>query len=118
MADRAMNGLTRDAAHSVWMKCPVVHHSQLQHLAWRRIPSHCYTLYVTHFVSLGYFTHYKFRLHASTWIYPTAVYIKSDSVFLKTTVLPAPHHHPLDCLPPNDELNQGPMSQGRKTTAE
>jgi len=36
-----------------------------------------------------------------------AAYIKSDKLFLKNTVLPVPHHDQLDCLPPNDELNQG-----------
>lgn len=85
-----MNGVTRDAACSIWMKCPVVHRRQPLHLAWRTPPSHCYKLYLTHFVLLGYFINYKFRLCASKWIYPTAVYLKSDKrkVFLKNTVLP------------------------------
>lgn len=60
------------------------------------------------------------RLSASKWIYPKAFYIKSDEekTFLKNTVLPVPWHHPLGCLPPNNELNQHSVSQGRRTTAE
>lgn len=81
-------------------------------------PSHCCMLYITHFVLLGYSTSHKSRLCASKWVYPTAVYIKSDKALLKRTVLPVPRHPPLDSLHPSDELSQGPMSQVRMTTTE
>lgn len=96
MADHAMNGLTGDAAHSVGMKCPAVHPRQLLHRGWRRIPSHCYMLYITYFILLGYFTNYKFRLSASKWIYPEAFYVKSDG----RKSVPQKHSSPSSTPPP------------------
>lgn len=73
----------------------------------------------TQFTLLGCFANYKFRLCAGKWVFPGAVYIRSDKdkgVHQKNLFS---HFHAItqQTLSPADQLNQCPMSLERKNSS-
>lgn len=70
----------------------------------------------THFTLLGCFANYKFRLCAGKWVFPGAVYIRSDKEKGVHQKKLFSHFHAItyQTLFPVDQLNQCPMSLERK----